>query len=162
MIYFHALNIKKTISAAIMAALLITIAGPHSTGHARNFRVPASEVVPENNAFVFPVANFDDYKARHYVYKPVSGESVRFFIVKSKDGVIRAAFDACDVCWKNKKGYVQQGNMMVCVNCGMKFPSNRINEARGGCNPAPLSRTIKNKSLIISADDVLNRLGFFK
>jgi len=54
--------------------------------------------------------------------------------VKSADGMIRAAFDACDVCFRGKKGYVQRGDIMICAKCGMKFRTDKINEVKGGCN----------------------------
>jgi uncharacterized membrane protein len=95
------------------------------------------------------------------MYKHSESEWLRFFILKSRDGVIRAAFDACDVCWRSKKGYTQQRNKMVCINCGLKFRSDKINEVKGGCNPAPLRRAVRDGKLIISQADVLSGRGFF-
>ena len=40
-----------------------------------------------------PVIDVNDGKAHYYQYKE-KGNVVKFFVVKSKDGVIRAAFDA--------------------------------------------------------------------
>ena len=88
---------------------------------------------------VLPAADFDDGRAHYYAYK-FPEKTVLFFVLKSQDGVIRAAFDACDVCFHEKKGYHQEGDLMVCNNCGQTFPSNRINVEQGGCNPAPLER----------------------
>lgn len=160
---FHG-YIPHTIARSIIPAVLILIAVAclNTATHAGNFVVPATEAVPEDKTFVFPLKSFADGKARHFVYNHGPGESVRFFVVKSSDGIIRAAFDACDVCWKNKKGYVQRQDMMVCINCGMKFPTRKINETKGGCNPAPLARTVDNGRLRISVDDVLAGLKFFK
>ena len=91
----------------------------------------------------FPVSQFADGKARHFTYPAPGGVTIKYFIIKSSDGVIRAAFDACDVCWPSGKGYQQEGDKMVCRNCGKKFASNLINEVKGGCNPAPLKRTLR-------------------
>ncbi|MFC1657387.1 Fe-S-containing protein [Candidatus Moduliflexota bacterium] len=88
----------------------------------------------------FPVSTFDDGQPKYYSYKGSGGRDVKFFVLKSSDGVIRAAFDACDVCYQSKKGYRQDGDFMVCNNCGQRFTSVRINEVKGGCNPAPLKR----------------------
>ncbi len=74
--------------------------------------------------------------------------------MKSSDGVMRAAFDACDVCFREKKGYRQEGDVMVCNNCGQRFPSTKINVLKGGCNPAPLGRTVQGDSLVINASDI--------
>jgi hypothetical protein len=49
--------------------------------------------------------------------------------MKSADGVIRAAYDACDVCYRERKGYHQEGDDMVCNNCGRHFPSTSIESA---------------------------------
>ncbi|MBM3299708.1 MAG: DUF2318 domain-containing protein [Deltaproteobacteria bacterium] len=127
-----------------------------------NFTVPAAEVKPVNGVFVFDAASFQDGKARHFMYKHSPGEWIRFFVVKSQDGVIRAAFDACEVCYRNKKGYVQQGDQMVCIHCGLKFHTNKINEVRGGCNPSPLTRTLQRDKVVITQQDAMTGLRFFQ
>ena len=77
------------------------------------------------------------------------------------DGVIRAAFDACDVCWPAGKGYVQEGDQMICRNCGRRFDSVRINEVKGGCNPAPLQRRIQGDTLVITVNDIRSGMRYF-
>jgi uncharacterized membrane protein len=109
----------------------------------------------------FPVSQFADGKARHFTYPAPGGVTIKYFIIKSSDGVIRAAFDACDVCWPSGKGYQQEGDNMVCRNCGKKFASKLVNEVKGGCNPAPLKRTIRGNQLIIQAKDVLDGRNYF-
>ena len=79
---------------------------------------------------------------------------VTYFVLKSSDGVIRAAIDACDVCYRAGKGYTQEGDYMVCENCGQRFASTRINVVKGGCNPAPLNRVVKGSNLIIKIADI--------
>ena len=63
----------------------------------------------------------------------------------------------CDVCYPNKKGYAQQGDLMVCNNCGQQFDSNQINELKGGCNPSPIERTVKGKTLVLKTSDITGR-----
>jgi len=75
--------------------------------------------------------------------------------------VIRAAFDACDVCWREGKGYYQQGDFMVCRNCGRQFASVKVNEVKGGCNPAPLERAIVGDKLVIKAADIVKGSQYF-
>ena len=109
----------------------------------------------------FEKAKFDDGKARHFTYKAPGGIIVRFFVLKSSDGVIRAAFDACDVCWRSGKGYEQRGDYMICRNCGRRFASVKVNEEKGGCNPAPLNRRIKGGRVVINIADVLTGKRYF-
>ena len=121
----------------------------------------ASAPAATNSTFVsFPVSMFDDGKARHFEH--VDGNmTIRYFILKSSDGVIRAAFDACDVCWPAGKGYYQEGDNMVCRNCGRRFASVLVNEVQGGCNPAPLTRSLENDKLIIQIKDIQQGRQYF-
>ena len=111
-------------------------------------------------AFSYPVTLFEDGKARHYAYKN-GNMTIKYFILKSSDGIIRAAFDACDVCWPQGKGYQQSGDDMVCRNCGRRFASVLVNEVKGGCNPSPLKRAIVGDQLVIKVADILEGKQYF-
>jgi uncharacterized membrane protein len=122
--------------------------------------VDGGELPVRDGAVRLPTSTFDDGKARWYTYH-ADGVDIQFFVLKSSDGVIRAAFDACDVCFLEKKGYSQEGDEMICNNCGQRFPSELINEVRGGCNPSPLERTIQDGQVVILIDDILAGAGYF-
>lgn len=121
---------------------------------------PYPLVVAEDGLVQFPLSTFDDEKAHFYTYMH-QGRPVEFFVLKSKDGVVRAAYNACDVCFPAKKGYRQEGDEMVCNNCGQRFPSELINEVRGGCNPSPLDRSVEGDTLLIRVEDILSGLDYF-
>jgi uncharacterized membrane protein len=114
----------------------------------------AKTLIPEKGVLSIPTKNINDGKAHYFKVKSDTGTKVTFFVLKSSDGVIRAAIDACDVCYRSGKGYVQDGDYMVCTNCGRRFASNRINDIKGGCNPAPLDRKIDGNNLVISMADI--------
>lgn len=106
------------------------------------------------------VGEVNDGKTHYYSFQ--SGEkTVNFFVVKSPDGVIRAAFDACDVCFPANKGYGQEGDFMICNNCGQKFHTSRVNVVEGGCNPAPLKREKVGDQMVIKVEDILTGNRFF-
>lgn len=153
---------NSTAKVILAVAFCCGVLGCTATASAWSFTVPATEVKPQNGAFEFPVSAFQDGKAKHFEYKHSPNQWVRFFVVKSTDGVIRAAFDACEVCYKAKKGYVQQGNDMVCINCGLKFRTDKVNEIKGGCNPSPLKRTIQGDKVIITQQDVMSGQKYFQ
>ncbi len=140
----------------------IVLAFSVQSADAWNFTVPATEIQPTNGFFAFPESSFQDGKARHFQFKASPNQWIRFFVIKSVDGNIRAAFDACDVCFSAKKGYVQQGPNMVCINCGLKFRTDKINEVKGGCNPSPLNRKIQNGQVLVSLQDVMSGARFFQ
>ena len=73
--------------------------------------------------------------AKWYEYDS-NGLTIRFFAVKASDGSIKTGFDACDVCYSSKKGYSQDGDYMVCNNCGNRYPIDGLgteNKRPGGC-----------------------------
>jgi uncharacterized membrane protein len=121
---------------------------------------PAATANAPGDTVSLPVSTFNDGKA-HYFQHKTGDITIRYFVVKSADGVIRAAFDACDVCWPAGKGYAQEGDFMVCRNCGQRFHSTKINEVKGGCNPAPIERRIENGMLLIRVSDLLDGKGYF-
>jgi uncharacterized membrane protein len=122
--------------------------------------VSYKKVKANDGTIKLPVKQFDDFKAKYFQYQ-FKDKNVLFFAVKSSDGVIRAAFDSCDVCFREKKGYRQEGNIMVCNNCGQQFPTERINVEMGGCNPAPLNRKIEQGQLVLNVADVYTGAAFF-
>jgi len=117
-------------------------------------------VKAENGYVRMPLKNIDDGQAHFFTFETDKGQ-IDFFVVKSVDGQIRAAFDACDVCYKERKGYRQSGEFMVCNNCGQQFRTDLINEVKGGCNPAPLARKTENNEVLISQADLLKGGGYF-
>ncbi|PLX40700.1 MAG: DUF2318 domain-containing protein [Deltaproteobacteria bacterium] len=121
----------------------------------------SNEAASESDVVRLKVSDFDDGEARFYNYTTKDGLAIRYFAVKSTDGVIRAAFDACDSCWRSGKGYRQDGDTMICNNCGLVFPTNKINEVKGGCNPAPLKRTIEGDEVVISISDIIGGSSYF-
>lgn len=108
-----------------------------------------------------PATMFGDGMAKHYRYTTASGQQIAFFVIRSNDGVIRAAFDACDVCFRARRGYRQVGDQMLCNNCGKLFRSTDINVVQGGCNPAPLERTLTGDKVVLRAADLSQGAAYF-
>ena len=149
--------------AAAVAALMVSIfsmALIHESQAAFGLFGSHKKIKDVNGKIEIPIKKVDDGKAHYFQYEG-NGTSVRFFVLKSKDGVIRAAFDACDVCFASKKGYTQDGEFMICNNCGRRFHSSRINVVEGGCNPAPLRRQVVGDKLVIMASDVVPGARYF-
>ncbi len=124
-------------------------------GHA-----PYELLTAEDGAIRLPASTFDDGKARYYTYMS-NGRPIELFVLQSSDGVVRTAFNACDVCFEAKKGYTQAGDVMVCNNCGSRFQADQINVVRGGCNPSPLNATVDGEEIVIQAADIESGLRYF-
>jgi len=143
-----------------MAGLAVLL----SAGYSFLFFAPQGQgasPAKQGSEVAYAVSTFQDGKARYYEYKASDGTTIKYFILKSSDGVVRAAFDACDVCWPEGKGYQQKGDYMVCRNCGRRFASVKVNVITGGCNPGALHRDVVGDKLVIQVKDILEGKKYF-
>jgi uncharacterized membrane protein len=164
---------RKNKSTVILIAVLLVLAGagiylvisasndnPTATPVATNPPTNAASGAPESRDIRISLADLGS-TAKFFDYKLSDNKPIRFFVIKSSDGVFRAALDACDTCYHAKKGYHQEGDDMICNNCGLHFHSSQINEVHGGCNPVGLPRTIEDNQLVIKASELESRGGYF-
>ncbi|MBU5637890.1 DUF2318 domain-containing protein [Geomonas sp. Red69] len=147
------------------ALLLVAIALVAMASVAFAFNLPGmgkyEKVKPAAGSVTIPVAKVSDGKAHFYKFAD-AGKEINFFIVKGSDGQLHVAFDACDVCYREKKGYEQQGDKMNCLNCNQKFAINRIGAASGGgCNPSYLAAKVDGGKVTISVNDLKAGARFF-
>lgn len=152
---------KKGMKYTLLVAASLLIA----VGVAFSFSIPGlskfEKLKPANGMVTVPVASVSDGKA-HYFKIVEGGKEIRFFIVKGSDGRLHTAFDACDVCFREKKGYEQQGEQMICTNCNQRFAVNRIGAASsGGCNPSYLPAKADATTVRVSLADLKAGARFF-
>lgn len=76
--------------------------------------------------------------AKFYPYES-EGIKMEFLAVKASDGTIRTALNTCQVCYPTGRGYyIQEGDELVCQNCGNRFRLDMIEVIKDGCNPVPI------------------------
>jgi uncharacterized membrane protein len=81
----------------------------------------------------------------------IDGTDLEIIAVKASDGSIRTAFNTCQVCFDSGRGYyVQEGDTLVCQNCGNRFRMDQVEVVAGGCNPVPIFAESKE----VSADSI--------
>jgi uncharacterized membrane protein len=141
---------KKLLSLTVCCLALLMTASMAFAFFGGKFKT----VEPQNGIIKIELVEINDGRAHYFKTRAQDGTLVSFFTLQSADGVIRVAIDACDVCYRAGKGYIQEGDFMVCENCGQKFPASRINVIKGGCNPAPLNRAVEGNYLVIQMADI--------
>lgn len=74
-----------------------------------------------------------------FIAVQADGTNMEVIAVKASDGTIRTALNTCQVCYDSGRGYYEQdGEELVCQNCGNRFDINEIGNTRFGCNPVPI------------------------
>lgn len=152
-------NRKIVISVLITAVLVITVVTA-----AILLNQPAAEKLSSSTTsestqnasgdLVIPVSSISE-KATFYPMT-VDGTKLEVIAVKAPDGSIRTAFNTCQVCYASGRGYYKQdGDALVCQNCGNRFAMSDVEISKGGCNPVPIfdeNKTVDDSNITISGD----------
>ena len=156
-------NLPLIVAAAVVvcAAVLAVVSGNGPVGDSRSgggqtisvggyLTIPVSEI--SGTASFFPVV--------------VDGTEMEVLAVRASDGTIRTAFNTCQSCYTSGRGYyVQQGDDLVCQNCGYHFVPDQVEVQAGGCNPWPIfaeNKTVTESSIQISYDFLRESSAIFK
>lgn len=143
-------------SSGAVALLLLLCVGIVHSNQPRELS-PAAAVTAQDGVVRLPLAGNDDGGLHRYALD-LGGVPVRFFVIKTSDGKVRTAVDACDIC--GAYGYVQEGTQVICLNCTAEI--NPLSIGRdGGCNPIPLPAEIKEGVIAIPVGGLEKEKGKF-
>ena len=92
---------------------------------------PAQSVTAENGEVHIPMAAVDDGRL-HFFTLDTGGTTIRFLVIRKPGGGYATALDACAIC--GPAGYRQDGQNVICRNCGAPIYIPTIGQS-GGCNP---------------------------
>jgi uncharacterized membrane protein len=93
------------------------------------------------------------------------GTYMELIAVRAPDGTVRTSFNTCQVCYDSGRGYYkQEGDELVCQNCGNRFKISQIEKEKNGCNPIPIleqDKTDDGTTITISESYLLQNKGLF-
>ncbi len=119
--------------------------------------------ISSGESLTIPVSDLTESAAFYPVN--VDGTEMEVIAVKTSDGKIRTAFNTCQVCYDSGNGYYkQEGDKLVCQNCGNSFTMDQVGESAGGCNPWPIlesDRTLTDDEIQISYDFLKDSANIF-
>ena len=160
---------KKIILAGIMAGMVMTTI----TGYGNMVNVMAAssskkaaktekdkdakketEKIEKGDSLVIKTEDLSE-DAEFYPVE-VDGTEMEVIAVKDAKGTIRTAFNTCQICYDSGNGYYkQEGDKLVCQNCGNSFTMDQVGNTSGGCNPWPIledDKTVTDDETQISYD----------
>ena len=133
-------------AAALLCASLLLLSGCGSSAE--------TETLAEGESLVIQTSDVTE-DATFYAVE-VDGTEMEVMAILDSDGEIRTAFNTCQICYSSGKGYyVQQGDYLVCQNCGNSFTADEVGVKSGGCNPYPIlssNKTVTEETIEISYD----------
>lgn len=151
---------KKNIAVIAVAAIII-IAG--IVIFKFGFGGASETAASAQGDVIIPVSEVSE-TVKFYPVK-VGSTNMEVLAVKASDGSIRTAFNTCQVCNGSPKAYYkQEGDIIICQNCGNQFSMDMIEQQRGGCNPVPIDKENKTEdgtNIVISKDFIGQNKGLF-
>ena len=139
------------IIAAIVLVCAVFVVILINEGQKGNDSSGNTQVIAEGDVLRIPTA--DITSTASFFPIEVDGTQMEVFAIKASDGTIRTAFNTCQSCFTSGAGYyVQEGNYLICQNCGFQFTPDQVEIQSGGCNPWPIfpeNKTVTEDSIEI-------------
>lgn len=133
--------------AAAILCVLVVLSLTAESVYTRAMDAPAKAVTlaAQNGQVRVPLSELTD-SSLHFYTAGVNGTTIRFLIIHRLNGDFATALDACQIC--GRQGYRQQGQNVVCRNCGAVIYIPSIGQA-GGCNPIPVKSRVEAGEVIV-------------
>ncbi len=132
-------------AATLCAVVVIALAAEFAYARVTNAQSPATILHAQNGEVRVPLSDLRDTQM-HFYTADANSIAIRFFIIHEGSGDYAVALDACQICgWS---GYRQEGQNVVCRNCGATIYIPSIGE-KGGCNPIPVKSGIQGDNIVI-------------
>ena len=147
----------KTATSAVGLVVIILISADFVYSRVAQAVKPPIPLTIINNVVRVPVAQLKDHKLHHYQVA-IDGAEVRFIAIVDSSDTVRVGLDACQIC--GDEGYYQQGQNVICRNCGSAIYIPTIGSA-GGCNPIHIDYLVRNNMLIISRTALAHAARYF-
>jgi high-affinity iron transporter len=137
---------RWSFAAAILCVLVVvSLAAEFAYTRAMAAPMPAKTLIAENNQVRIPLSELTD-QSLHFYTADVNGTVIRFLVIHKTNGDYATALDACQIC--GRAGYRQEGQNIICKNCGSSIYAPSIGD-RGGCNPIPVKSTVAGGQVIV-------------
>lgn len=154
------MNNKNTKKLMITAAALLSLVAavylifPKAAGNDNKTKQSGTKATVKDADIVIPVSSVTEQAA--FYPAEMNGTKLEVIAVKAPDGSIRTAFNTCQVCYSSGRGYYkQEGDELICQNCGNRFGMKDVEVTRGGCNPVPITeeyKTVDSENITISKE----------
>ena len=92
------------------------------------------------------------------------GVAMQLIALKDTAGAQQLAYNTCQVCAGSPYAYFEdQNGVLVCQNCGNRFPLSSVGKVSGGCNPKPVTDyELQDDSIVISEETLAAGAASFK
>ncbi|MGA2845858.1 MAG: Fe-S-containing protein [Candidatus Acidiferrales bacterium] len=142
-------------AAILCVAVVLSFAAEYVYARAVTAPVRAQVLVAQNGQVNIPLSELTD-SSLHFYTADVNGTVIRFLVIHKQNGDFAAALDACQIC--GTAGYRQEGQNVICRNCGAAIYIPSIGES-GGCNPIAVKSRVEGGQVIVDVSALANAVS---
>ena len=142
-------------AAILCVAVVLSFAAEYVYARAVTAPVRAQVLVAQNGQVSIPLSELTD-SSLHFYTADVNGTVIRFLVIHKQNGDFAAALDACQIC--GTAGYRQEGQNVICRNCGAAIYIPSIGES-GGCNPIAVKSRVEGGQVIVDVSALSNAVS---
>jgi uncharacterized membrane protein len=155
---------KAGLIPVLMLSALFTVTAAEDNSQAANSRTADnSRTAVVDRDLVIPLKDLSSTVQFYPVV--IEGTAMEVLAALAPDGTYRTAFNTCQSCYDSGRGYYRQnGNVLVCQNCGNRFRLTQIEVRAGGCNPVPIfpaNKTVDAENITIPQSFLRQAKGIF-
>jgi high-affinity iron transporter len=132
-------------AAILCVAVVLSFAGEYVYGRVAAAPSPAKRLIAQDNQVRIPLSDLTD-SSLHFYTADLDGSVIRFLVIHKQNGDYAAALDACQIC--GTAGYRQEGQSVICRNCGASIYIPSIGQS-GGCNPISVKSQVAGGEVIV-------------
>ena len=132
-------------AAILCVGVVVSFAGDYVYGRVAAAPSPATSLIAQDHQVRIPLSDLTD-SSLHFYTADVDGSVIRFLVIHKLNGDYAAALDACQIC--GRAGYRQQGQSVICRNCGAAIYIPSIGQS-GGCNPINVKSRLEGGEVIV-------------
>jgi FTR1 family protein len=132
-------------AAILCVGVVVSFAGDYVYGRVVAAPSPARTLIAQDNQVRIPLSDLTD-SSLHFYTADIDGSVIRFLVIHKLNGDYAAALDACQIC--GTAGYRQEGQSVICRNCGAAIYIPSIGQS-GGCNPISVKSRVEGGEVIV-------------
>ncbi|MDR1147015.1 MAG: Fe-S-containing protein [Spirochaetaceae bacterium] len=156
------LKIKRRWCAVVAAGFAVSVLAVTAVkGYTERGVVlsPAEPMELAGGEILIPVTQIEDGHLHRFAFTASDNTEVRFIVIKKNAAAYGVGLDACDIC--GATGYYERKDEVICRLCDVVMNISTIG-FKGGCNPVPLSYTLRSGFMVIETINLENEKNRFK
>lgn len=154
-------NFVLPLIAVVVIIIVLVLSNKKTSVSTTSQKDLSLEKYEVSNSFVIPISELT--KEVKFFSLKNNGINIEILTAIDKNDNPKATLNTCQNCMGSPKAYfIQDGDSVVCQNCGIGHKIETLGIAKRGCNPIPIdSLVIDDKNISFDKAELLDNTELF-